>query len=284
MNIGVAGCGIIGSRMARNWQKAGHNVTGWNRTRAHAEGLGIPLADSPSTLARRSDVVMVVVADPPALDAVLSEMCRVPLRGKVILNASTVAPGDNQRADRAVQKAGGEFLETPFTGSKGGAETAKLVFYVGGDAGLLGRMEPLLMQIGAKCFHFGPVGTAADAKLVMNMMLANLMQAMAEGFVYADKAGLDMKTFREAYKANAGHSVLAEMKVSSMIAGDYTTHFSLKHMDKDVRLALARGAELGVVCPLTQRLKEVFSAGMAEGWGEEDFSVLYRLTARNSGL
>lgn len=282
MNIGVIGCGIIGSRMARNWQKAGHTVTGWNRTRSHAEGLGFPLVESPADLALHSDVIMIVVADPPALDGVIASLCRSPLQGKTVLNASTVGPHDNQRADKAVRAAGGEFLETPFTGSKGGAEAAKLVFYVGGDAGLLKRVQPLLMQIGTRCFHFGPVGAAADAKLVMNMMLANVMEAMAEGFVFARKAGLDMPTFQEAYKMNAGHSALADMKCAAMLAGDFATNFSLKHMDKDLRLALSRAGELDAACPLTARLKEVFSEGMAEGWGDEDFSVLYRLIAKKS--
>jgi 3-hydroxyisobutyrate dehydrogenase-like beta-hydroxyacid dehydrogenase len=282
MNIGVAGCGIVGSRMARNWQKAGHGVLGWNRTRAHAEGTGIPLADSPLDLARRSDVIMIVVADPPALDSVVAALAQTSLAGKVVLNASTVGPHDNQRADQAVRAAGGEFLETPFTGSKAGAEAAKLVFYVGGETRLLQRIEPLLLQIGQKCFHFGPVGSAADAKLIMNLMLANLMEAMVEGYGIARKAGLDMQTFLEAYKANAGYSVLADMKSASMLAGRFDTHFSLKHMDKDIRLALARAGELQAACPLTSRLKEVFSEGMAQGWGDEDFSVLFRLIERKS--
>ena len=280
MNIGIIGCGIIGSRMGQNWQKAGHTVIGWNRTPAYAKDAGFPLVESPAAVARQSDVIMVVVADPPALISVTegpAGLCSIPLKRKVILNASTVGPGDNQRAERSVEEAGGEFLEVPFTGSKGGAEAAKLVFYVGGAEDLFARMQPLLLQIGQKCFHFGPVGAAADAKLVMNMMLANLMEAMVEGLVFAQKAGLDMTTFVDAYKVNAGYSVLADMKIGKMLAGDYSTHFSLKHMDKDIRLALERAAELKAPCPLTERLKEVFSEGMKAGWGEEDFAVLYRL-------
>lgn len=282
MHIGVAGCGIIGSRMARNWQKAGHDVHGWNRTPANAAGLGLPLADSPLELARQSEVLMVVVADPPALDAVVAAMAQTSLAGKVVMNASTVGPHDNQRAAATVRAAGGEFLETPFTGSKAAAEAGKLVFYVGGDPALLRRMEPLLLQVGQKLFHFGPVGSAADAKLIMNLMLANVMEAMVEGYVIARNAGLDMPTFLDAYKANAGYSVLAEMKSASMLAGRFDTHFSLKHMDKDLRLALARAAEVQAAAPLTARLKELFSDAMAQGWGEEDFSVLYRLIEQNS--
>jgi 3-hydroxyisobutyrate dehydrogenase-like beta-hydroxyacid dehydrogenase len=285
MNIGIIGCGIIGSRMGRNWLKAGHVVTGWNRTSGNAKDSGFPLLASPAAVAEASDAIMVVVADPPALLSVTESargLARVSLKGKVVLNASTVGPADNQRMALRVREAGGEFLEVPFTGSKAGAEAAKLVFYVGGDKALADRLQPLLLEIGQRSFYFGAVGTAADAKLVMNMMLANLMEAMIEGLIFVEKAGLDMSTFLEAYKMNAGYSVLADMKIGKMLAGDYATHFSLKHMDKDVRIALERAAELRVACPLTERLKGLFSEAMQAGWGEEDFAVLYRLIAAKS--
>jgi len=286
MNIGIIGCGIIGSRIGQNWQRAGHTVKGWNRTAANARDAGFPLVDSPASLATQSDLIMIVVADPAALVSVIegpNGVASVPLKGKVVMNASTVGPSDNQRAASQITKAGGEFLEVPFTGSKDGAANGKLIFYVGGAKTLFQRMEPLLLQIGKKCFHFGPVGTAADAKLIMNMMLANLLQAMVEGMVFAGKAGLDPALFIEAYKLNAGYSVLADMKLGKMLQGDYSTHFSLKHMDKDIRLALERAGELKADCPLTRRLKEIFSDGMAAGFGDEDFSVLYRLARRKAG-
>jgi glyoxylate/succinic semialdehyde reductase len=287
MHIGVIGLGIIGSRMARNWQKAGHQVIGWNRTRKHAEGLGIPLAATPAELAAKANVVMIVVADPPALESVVSGadgIARTSLKGKTVLNASTVGARDNRQTEKAVRAAGGEFLETPFTGSKGGAEAAKLVFYVGGDTALLRRIEPLLLQIGTKIFHFGAVGTAADAKLIMNLMLANLMQAMAEGFVLAQKTGLDMSTFVAAYKANAGWSILGDMKVPKMLERDFAAHFALKHMDKDLRLALERAAEVKADLPQAKRLKEIFSEAMAAGMGDDDFSTVYRLVAEKTGF
>ena len=287
MDIGVIGLGIIGARVAQNWQKAGHRVTGWNRTRQHAEGLGLPLAATPGELAQKSEVIMIVVADPPALASVVAGpdgIARIALAGKVVLNASTVGGHDNHRAEGAVKAAGGEFLETPFTGSKAGAEAAKLVFYTGGDDALLKRMEPLLLQIGAKIFHFGPVGMAADAKLIMNLMLANVMEAMAEGLVLAQKTGLSLPTFVDAYKMNAGWSPLADMKVAKMLQRDFSTHFSLKHMDKDLRLALERAAELKTDLPQAKRLKEIFSEAMAAGMGEDDFSTVYRLAARRAGL
>lgn len=280
MNIGIIGCGIIGSRLGQNWRKAGHAVVGWNRTPANAQDVGFPLMESPAMVARRADIIVMVVADSAALLALTEGpggIAHEPLKGKVVMNASTVGPGDNQRAACAVEAAGGEFLEIPFTGSKSGAEAGQLVFYVGGDPALFRRMEPLLLETGRRCIHFGPVGTAADAKLVINMMLANLMQAMAEGINLAQKAGLDMAAFIDAYRENAGYTVLADMKVGKMISGDYSTHFSLKHMDKDIRLALARAEALKAACPLTKELKTLYSAGIKAGLGDDDFCVLYKL-------
>lgn len=287
MKIGIIGLGIIGRRMAANWTRAGHAVLAWNRTRAAAEKLGIELAATPRAVAAGSDAIMIVVADPAALERVVSGPDGIAtggLHGKVVMNASTVGPADNLRAAAAVSAAGGAFLETPFTGSKAAAEAAKLTFFAGGDAATLARMEPLLLQTGQKVFHFGPVGRAADAKLIFNLIIANLMQAMAEGFTFARKAGLDMSCFVEAFRLNAAYSGLADLKIPKLLAGDFAPHFSLKHMDKDMRLALERAAELKLDLPLTRRLKECFSEAMGKGWGDDDFAVLYRLVAGKSGL
>ena len=287
MNIGIIGLGIIGSRMAANWTKAGHTVVGWNRTRATAEKLGIALGATPREVVNRSDVIMIVVADPVALDRVVSGadgVAAAPLAGKVVLNASTVGPSDNRRAAEAVRRAGGDFIEVPFTGSKGAAEAGKLIFFAGGEAATVERLEPLLLQVGQKVVHFGTVGMGADAKLIFNLMIANLMEAMAEGFAFARKAGLDPDRFMEAYRMNAGYSVLADLKTPKILGNDFSPHFSLKHMDKDIRLALDRAAELKLDLPLTRRLKDLFSEAMTRGWGEDDFAVLYKQVAEKSGL
>lgn len=287
MNIGVIGLGIIGSRMAANWRKSGQDVTGWNRSRVSAEKLGVTLAATPREVAERCDVVMIVVADPAALERVVAApdgVAAAALRGKVVMNASTVGPADNRRADALVRKAGGDFIEVPFTGSKDAAEAGKLVFFAGGDAHLVKRMEPLLLQVGRKVFRFGEVGKGADAKLIFNLMIANLMESMAEGFAFARKAGLEMEPFVEAYRMNASYSVLADMKVPKILSGDYSPHFALKHMDKDVRLALERAAEIHVDLPLTRRTKELFAEAMARGWVDDDLAVLYRQVAEKSGL
>jgi 3-hydroxyisobutyrate dehydrogenase-like beta-hydroxyacid dehydrogenase len=211
------------------------------------------------------------------LDSVISGrggVATIPLAGKLVMNATTVDAAANKRACAAVQAAGGEFVETPFTGSKDGAEAAKLVFYVGGDSEVAWRAEPLLLQVGARMFHFGPIGSASDVKLAMNMMIANIMQAMVEAMALVKAAGVDLHVFEEAYRMNASWSGLSSMKLPKLMQTDFSPHFSVKHMSKDMGLALKRAAELGIELPHTGHMRTLFEQAMAQGLGDLDFSAL----------
>ena len=277
MKIGIVGLGIIGSRMAANWRKAGHEIVGWNRTREHAAELGIPLCDTPRALAERCEAIMVVVSDPAALDTVVSGtdgIATTSLVGKLVLNATTVDAAANQRTGAAVIAAGWRFVETPFTGSKDGAEAGKLVFYAGGDVADVRQAEPLLLQTGARVFHFGPVGSASDVKLAMNLMIANIMQSMVEAFDLVKAAGVDLDVYTEAYKANASWCGLSAMKLPKLRERDFSPHFSVKHMTKDMGLAVQRAAELGVPVPHTCHVHALLQQAMQQGLGDLDFSSL----------
>ena len=277
MKIGIVGLGIIGSRMAANWRKAGHEVVGWNRTREHAEKLGIPLCDTPRALAERCEAIMVVVSNPAALNTVVSGtdgLASTSLVGKLVLNATTVDAAANKRMCAAVLAAGGRFVETPFTGSKDGAETGKLVFYVGGDVADVRQAEPLLLQTGARVFHFGPVGSASDVKLAMNLMIASIMQSMVEAFDLVKASGVDLDVFTEAYKVNASWCGLSAMKLPKLRDRDFSPHFSVKHMTKDMGLAVQRAAELGVPVPHTCHVHALLQQAMQQDLGDLDFSAL----------
>ncbi len=285
MKVGVIGLGIIGSRMARRWKEAGHEVLGWNRTRSHAEGLDIPLAATPASLARNCDVLMIVVADPPALERVISGpdgLTSIPLTGRIVMNASTVDAAANRKAEAAIKVAGGRFLETPFTGSKLAAEQGRIVFYVGGDRALLQQVEPLLMQVGVKTFHFGPVGRAADVKLSMNLLVAVMVEAMVEAMVFAKAAGVEMDTWEEAFRAHLAWSGLADLKVPRIRSGDFEPHFALKHMWKDMRLTALRAQEMGLDLPAMRQIELLLSQASEAGLADRDFSALQCLIAARS--
>jgi 3-hydroxyisobutyrate dehydrogenase-like beta-hydroxyacid dehydrogenase len=148
------------------------------------------------------------------------------------------------------------------------------VFYAGGEVADVRQAEPLLLQVGARVFHFGPVGSASDVKLAMNLMIANIMQSMVEAFDLVKAAGVDLDVYTEAYKVNASWCGLSAMKLPKLRERDFSPHFSVKHMTKDMGLAVHRAAELGVPVPHTCHVHALLQQAMQQGLGDLDFSAL----------
>jgi 3-hydroxyisobutyrate dehydrogenase-like beta-hydroxyacid dehydrogenase len=274
MNTAILGLGIIGREWARNLHKDGVPLAVWNRTPGRFDGLPA-LSATPADAARDAELVIVVVADPPAVQNVLDQILPVLKPGRIVAQASTVSAEWNLQFAAQVEKTGAKFLEIPFTGSKLAAIERKTVFYVGGDEALLARVEPTLARISQVRLRIGALGSAASLKLAMNMNIALLLEGLEESLSFARAAGIPDSIYFEALKANAGRSPMSDLKEPKLRAGDYAPQFSLKHMDKDLRLALESAGSLPL--PQLRRLKELYSAGMAKGWGNEDFSVLMRL-------
>ncbi len=274
MKTAILGLGIIGREWARNLHKDGVPLAVWNRTPGTFEGLPA-LSATPADAARDAELVIIVVADPPAVQNVLDQILPVLKPGQLVAQASTVSAEWNLKFAAQVEKTGAGFLEIPFTGSKPAAVDRKTVFYAGGDAELLGRAEPVLARISQVRLHIGPLGSAASLKLAMNMNIALLLEGLEESLSFARAAGIPDAVYFEALKANAGRSPMSDLKEPKLRAGDYAPQFSLKHMDKDLRLALESAGDLPL--PQLRKLKELYDAGMAKGWGDEDFSVLMKL-------
>jgi 3-hydroxyisobutyrate dehydrogenase-like beta-hydroxyacid dehydrogenase len=272
MKTAILGLGIIGSEWAKNLAADGVPLKTWNRTaKADAPGFTADAADA----ARDAELVVIVVADPPAVQNVLDQILPVLKPGQLVAQASTVSAEWNLTFAAQVEKAGAAFLEIPFTGSKLAAVDRKTVFYVGGDEKLLAKAEPTLARISMVRLHVGPLGSAASLKLAMNMNIALLLEGLEESLSFARAAGISDATYFEALKANAGRSPMSDLKEPKLRAGDYAPQFSLKHMDKDLRLALESAGKLPL--PQLRGLKKLYSEGMAKGWGDEDFSTLMKL-------
>jgi 3-hydroxyisobutyrate dehydrogenase-like beta-hydroxyacid dehydrogenase len=274
MKTAILGLGIIGTEWARNLHKDGVPLAVWNRTPGKFDGLPA-LSPIPADAVRGTELIVIVVADPPAVQNVLDQILPALKPGQIVAQASTVSAEWNLKFSAQVQKAGASFLEIPFTGSKPAAIDRKTVVYVGGDEALFARAEPVLARISQVRLHIGPLGSAASLKLAMNMNIALLLEGLEESLSFARAAGIPDAIYFEALKANAGRSPMSDLKEPKLRAGDYAPQFSLKHMDKDLRLALETAGTLDL--PMLRRLKAQYDAGMAKGWGDEDFSVLMRL-------
>jgi 3-hydroxyisobutyrate dehydrogenase-like beta-hydroxyacid dehydrogenase len=271
MKTAILGLGIIGEAWAKNLHADGVPLSVWNRNPKDFPGFAKEAAEA----ARDADVIMVVVSDPAAVGQVLEKILPVLRSGQVVVQSSTISAGWTKQFAAQVEKTGARFLEAPFTGSKPAAEARKTVFYLGGEADVIEMARPVLGRLSQTQMHVGPLGSASSLKLILNGNIAMVMEALSESLRFARAEGIPDGIFFEALKLNVSRSGVSDLKEGKLKAGDYAPQFSLKHMDKDLRLALESMGNLDL--PQLRRIKAQYDEGMRRGFGDEDFSVLMRL-------
>jgi len=287
--VAVVGLGIMGEPMARNLLRAGHRLSVWNRTPSKAAALvqeGATLAASPRDAARASEITIVMVADPPALDAVLGgpEGVWEGLRsGTLLVNMGTQAVAQIERIAREAQRLQVGFLDSPVTGSRSGAVEGTLTLLVGGDAAVLEKARGTLAAVGRTMLHVGGCGDGTRAKLVLNLIQAGMLAAFSEGLALGKRLGLSPDTILEVLQHSAGNAALFRYKGPFLMKRDFSTNFSLRLMDKDIKLILKDAAGLGAELPASRAVDDLFSDAMAAGYGEEDFLAIARIVEQRAG-
>ncbi len=272
MNIGVIGLGIIGGTWARHYAAAGKSAGAWSRT---AQPDFPAWKATPEEVAAAADVIQIVVSDPVAVRAVLTQIAPRLGAGKIVVQSSTIDPQSSDEFAELVTGRGARYLEAPFTGSKPAAEQKQSVFYLGGDAALVAEVEPLLALVSARRFHLGTGAQAATFKLATNLHAAAQLVALTETLTMARRAGVDDATFFNVIQTHGSYSGITKLKEPKLRAGDFTPQFSVQHMHKDMRLAsrVAGCADL----PLLDTVRERFKTAEARGLGAEDFSAVIKL-------
>jgi len=269
-SVGVIGLGIIGSQVAANLRTAGFDVWVWNRSpRQEPNFVG-----SAKAVAETTDTIQIFVSDGPALVATVEAMAPVLASRHVILNHATVSPEEVKKAAEIVNKCGAGFLDAPFTGSRLAAGAGQLVYYVGGDAALLTRVQPILKASSREILHVGEVGQASLVKIATNLVSATTVQVLAEAMALLDRAGVPLDTFIKAAELNAISSPVSKAKLPLMVTGDFDPHFSLKNMLKDVELGLAEARASGVLLPACVAVAASMQDAAKAGWSDSDFSVV----------
>jgi 3-hydroxyisobutyrate dehydrogenase-like beta-hydroxyacid dehydrogenase len=289
--LGFLGLGIMGYPMARHLLEAGHEVALWTHSegKAHelaAKGKGIPCA-TPKEVAQRADFIFFCVGD-SAMARAISVGTDGLLEGvrpnSVTANCSTVSPVESAAIGAMFADRGVHFLDAPCTGSKAGAEGGTLTFMVGGDRGACERAKPFFETMGKRLYYCGAAGQGLRAKLTQNLILANLMQAFAEGLVLAVKNGVAPELMLDILDNSAAKSALIRAKAPSILKRDFQTNFSTKWMHKDVGLALETAKAVDLPLPLTAITEQMLRAAIAKGYGEEDFSSTIRVLEDLAGI
>lgn len=282
MKYGFLGIGIMGQAMAKNLISAGLDVTVWNRTKEKCSplvDLGAHLGASPGEVTAQCDITFAMVSDPAAAAALFFDdggVLEGIAPGKAYVDVSTVDPETALHIAEAVKIKGGRFLEAPVSGSKKPAEDGTLVFLCGGDESLYHEAAPALQLMGKKSFYFKEVGQGAQMKLVINMIMGTMMTAFAEGLALGDKGGLDMADILEVLTQGAIDNPMFRLKGPQMAKSSFSTAFPLKHMQKDMRLALQLGDECGQALYTSGAANNSYIKAREQGGADEDFSAVLK--------
>lgn len=281
-NIGFIGTGLMGRGMARNLIRKGHKVRIYNRTRAKAEEvaqLGGTVVNSAADAAQGAEIVVTMLADSAAVlevvegsNGVLSTI----QAGTVLIESSTVSPATTLRVNDLLKGRGAHMVDAPVFGSKNEAEQAQLGFIVGGEREIFESVRDVLETMG-KPSHVGGNGMGIYAKLVVNQIIAVTLQAMNEGMLMATKAGIDPAVMLQVILSSRARSGIIEMKAPQILKRDFTAFFPLRLMDKDMGLVMDAARALKIPAPASALVKEIYSACMASGMAEEDYSATIKL-------
>ena len=272
MKISVLGLGIIGSAWAKNLIADGHAVRCWNRTPKDFPNYHASIQEAVDG----AEVIFILVADPPAVQSILDQIQPKLGPGALVIQSSTISAHWTRLFAEQVQRTGALFLEAPFTGSKIAAEKRQTVYYLGGGPEVIEKARPILEPISSAILHIGPLGSASSLKLAMNLNIAGVAYSLCESLTLCRAAGIPDDVYFNALARNVSHSGVSELKEPKLRKHDYSPQFSLKHMAKDLRLALETAAELSVSIEQTGHLKKIYDRGMAAGWSEDDFIGLMR--------
>jgi len=251
VKVAFVGIGRMGLPMARNVASAGHELTVYNRTASRCAPLrdvGAALAASAAEVVRDAEVLITMLSDPPAVEALLgADMLADAPAGLVWLEMSTIGPTAARRFAARAADAGVEMLDAPVSGSTVAAEAATLASMVGGSEAALERARPVLGAMTKAQFHLGPAGAGAAMKLAVNVMLASQTVAIAEALTMAEAAGIERADAYDVIAAGALASPFVDYKREAFLDPDGTPPaFALDLMRKDLRLALEQGAAAGL--------------------------------------
>lgn len=285
--VGYIGLGIMGYPMAANLLKAGVDVTVYNRTAGRAQGLaglGAKVATEVSAVARAARVIFLCVGGTADVEEMIDRLLPALQPGALVVDTSTILPNASRRIAARLAERDVQFLDAPCTGSKSGATNATLTFMVGGDKAAFDRALPYLEIMGKKIVHTGEQGTGLQVKLTQNLIGALTVQAMAEGFVLARKAGIAPSIVLEVLQASVARNPMIEGKLPVVLSRKFEPAFSLKWMHKDLSLMMESAGELNVPLPVTSLTRELFGAGIAMGYGEEDFASAVKVMEVLAGV
>lgn len=279
--VGFLGLGIMGSRMAANLARAGHELAVWTRTPSKAERWaaehGAQVAGSPAEVARASDVVVSMVVDGPQVQAILTGpdgVVQGAKEGLLCVDMTTISPAETRHIGATLAERGLAMIDAPVTGSAPRAQAGTLTIMVGGERRHYEQAMPLLQSMGETIVHVGDLGQGQMLKLINNALGAANAAAVAQALILASATGVGLDELATVTRTGAGGSAQMELKSQAMREHDYTPLFKTEHLLKDVRLCLEEAQAAGVPFPAAAQARELLTAAVGRGHGSADYASI----------
>ena len=283
MRLAFVGLGVMGFPMAGHWAAAGHEVRVYNRTAARAEDWcarhgGRPAA-TPADAAAGAELVALCVGDDEDVRSVaLGDAGALAglAAGAVLVDHTTASAALARELETRAADRGVGFLDAPVSGGQAGAENGALTVMVGGEAPVFERALPALETYARSVRRLGPAGSGQLAKMVNQICIAGVLQGLAEGLDFAERAGLDPAAVAEVISKGAARSWQLENRSTTMIEDRFDFGFAVDWMRKDLAIALEEGRRNGARLPLTALVDQFYADVQARGGGRLDTSSLIR--------
>ena len=281
MKVGFIGLGIMGRPMAGHLLNGGHELFLHTRGTVPSElaDKGGVACTSGREVAERADVVITMVPDTPDVEKVLFGRDGVAeglSPGKTVVDMSSISPVATKDFARRITERGCDYLDAPVSGGDVGAKAASLSIMVGGPQAAFDRVKPLFELMGKNITRVGENGDGQTTKVANQIVVALTIEAVAEGLLFASKAGADPVKVRQALMGGLATSRILEVHGERMIKRTFDPGFRIELHQKDLNLALTSARQIGVSLPNTATAQELFNACVAHGGSAWDHSALVR--------
>ncbi|KOV86140.1 MULTISPECIES: NAD(P)-dependent oxidoreductase [unclassified Streptomyces] len=289
MHVGFIGLGVMGRPMALRLASAGTPLVVWNRTPERAEPLraaGAQVAADAGEVFARAEVVLLMLADETAMDAVLGRgtpglAARV--AGRTVVHMGTTSPEYSHTLETEIRAAGGRYVEAPVSGSRVPAEQGQLVAMLAGEEGAVAAVRPLLAPMCREAFVCGAVPGALLMKLAVNIFLITQVTGLTEAFHFAERQGLDRRLFLDVLDAGPMASGVSRMKAPKLRERDFAVQAAALDVLKNNRLIAEAARKAHLASPLLDVCHTLFEETVARGYGGEDMvAVLRAIEARTA--
>lgn len=290
MNIGFIGLGIMGKPMAENIKKAGYNVivssSNINTNKSMAE-LGMEVVDSIGEVAEQSDVIILMLPNSPEVEeVVLGEegIMKFGKYGTTIIDMSSIAPNVNKEIYTKLKKIGIEYLDAPVSGGEPKAIEGTISVMVGGDEDVYDKCLPIIESMATSVTRVGEVGAGNSTKLVNQIIVALNIASVSEGFILAEKMGVDTELVYKAIRGGLAGSTVLDAKIPMILDGNFNPGFKIGLHLKDLNNVQDTLSDIDLNLPLTNSITNILESLVEQGDGSADHSKIIKHYERSADV